>query len=79
MWQTGSIECCGTKVIQQVADWRASVKIKITRMYLLTIGADGNRMGDIIPLGQLRSAVELTPSFGKQADHHRRLTKENNF
>ena len=47
----------------------------VTSMYLLkrATRADGSRMGDIIPLGQLRSAIELTPSFGKKAD--RRLTK----
>ena len=51
----------------------------VTSMYLLkrATWADGSRMGDIIPLGQLRSAIELTPSFGKKADRH--LTKENSF
>lgn len=51
----------------------------ITSMYLLKCStrADGSRMGDIIPLGQLRSPVELTPSFGKKADS--RLTKESSL
>jgi hypothetical protein len=31
-------------------------------------------MGDIIPLGQLRALVELTPNFGSKADP--RLSKE---
>jgi hypothetical protein len=51
----------------------------VTSMYLLkrSTWADGSHMGDIIPLRQLCSAIELTPSFGKQAD--RRLTKENSL
>ena len=48
-------------------------------MYLFkhSTQADGSCMGDIIPLGQLRAAIKLTPSFGKQADHQ--FTKENSF
>ena len=51
----------------------------VTSMYLLKrcTQTDGSCMGDIISLGQLRCAVELTPSFGKQAD--RWLTKESSL
>jgi hypothetical protein len=45
-------------------------------MYILkrSTRADKSRMGDVIPLGQLRSLVELTPVLGAKADN--RLTKE---
>jgi hypothetical protein len=50
-----------------------------TTMFVLkrATRADGSRMGDIIPLRQIRSAVELTPCFGSKADI--RLTKETSF
>ena len=49
----------------------------ITSMYILkrATRADGSRMGDIVPLRQLRNYVELTPCFGKKADS--RLAREN--
>ena len=36
--------------------------------------ADGSIMGDIVPLAQLRTLVDLVPHFGKQAN--RQLIKE---
>jgi hypothetical protein len=50
-----------------------------TSMYLLkrSTRADESRLGDIVPLRQLRGPIELTPSFGKKADV--RLTKENSL
>ena len=36
--------------------------------------ADGSIMGDIVPLAQLQTLVDLIPRFGKQAN--RQLTKE---
>ena len=39
-------------------------------MYVLkrALRTNGDPMGDIIPLQQIRALVELTPRFGKQAD-----------
>lgn len=47
-----------------------------TGMHLLKRArrTDGSIMGDIIPLAQLRTLVDLVPRFGKQAN--RRLAKE---
>jgi hypothetical protein len=39
--------------------------------------ANGELVGDILPLHQVRVSVELTPCFGAKAD--RRLTKYNSF
>lgn len=39
--------------------------------------SDGTPVADLIPLDRLRARVELTPRFGKTADH--RLTKENSL
>ena len=39
--------------------------------------ANGDLVGDILPLHQVRASVELTPRFGTKAD--RRLTKYNSF
>ena len=38
---------------------------------------DQTIIGDVIPLGQLWSLVQLTPVFGKVADH--RLAKESSL
>ncbi|KJA12854.1 hypothetical protein HYPSUDRAFT_152210 [Hypholoma sublateritium FD-334 SS-4] len=48
-------------------------------MYILkkAFRANGDPMGDIIPLQQIRSLVELTPRFGKKAD--RRFQRSNNL
>jgi hypothetical protein len=46
-------------------------------LYLLrrSTRTDGSRLGDIVPLTQLRARVDLTPHFGAKADT--RITKEN--
>ncbi|KAH9159458.1 hypothetical protein EDB89DRAFT_2117806 [Lactarius sanguifluus] len=48
----------------------------ITGMYLLKRARriDGAIMGDVVPLAQLRTLVDLVPRFGTEAD--KRLTKE---
>ena len=48
-------------------------------MYILkrSVCADGVRMGDIIPLSHIRSAVDLVPQFMGAADP--RLTKESSL
>ncbi|KAH9164866.1 hypothetical protein EDB89DRAFT_2116190 [Lactarius sanguifluus] len=48
----------------------------ITSMYLLKRARriDGAIMGDVVPLAQLRTLVDLVPRFGAEAD--KRLTKE---
>jgi hypothetical protein len=48
-------------------------------MYLLkrSTRADGSRLGDVVPLGQLRVLMDLIPHFGAKADT--RLTKENSM
>ncbi len=45
-------------------------------MYVLkrACRADGSIMGDIVPLAQLRTLVDLVPRFGKKAN--RQLAKE---
>lgn len=50
-----------------------------TNMYVLkrSSRADGTRMGDIIPLSHIRTAVDLVPRFMEAADPH--LTKENSL
>jgi hypothetical protein len=47
-----------------------------TGMHLLKRArrTDGSIMGDIVPLAQLRTLVDLVPRFGKQAN--RQLSKE---
>lgn len=47
-----------------------------TGMYLLKRARrnDGNIMGDVVPLSQLRALIDLVPRFGAEAD--KRLTKE---
>jgi hypothetical protein len=39
--------------------------------------SNGVLMGDVVPLDQIRTLVDLTPRFGKEA--HRGLTKENSL
>jgi hypothetical protein len=39
--------------------------------------ANGNVVGDIVPLSQLRALVELTPRYGNEAD--KRLTANNSM
>ena len=45
-------------------------------MYLLKCSTrtDGHRLGDVVPLAQVREQVDITPNFGAKADN--RLTKE---
>ena len=47
-----------------------------SRMFALkrSIRSDGNRLGDVIPVTQIRSPVQLVPRFGHEADP--RLTME---
>lgn len=51
----------------------------ISSLYVLTRArrANGMIMGDILPLDQVRTLVDLIPKFGKTAD--RRLSKENSI
>jgi hypothetical protein len=51
----------------------------VTTLYVLKRAkrTDRSRMGGVIPLGQLRTLVELTPRFGCKADP--RLTKESSL
>jgi hypothetical protein len=55
---------------------RGYVPERSTNMYVLkrSSRADGKRMGDIIPLSHIRTAVDLVPRFMEAADPH--LTKE---
>jgi hypothetical protein len=48
----------------------------VTNMYVMkcSIRAGGSRMGDIIPLTNLRAAADLIPHWNEKADKH--LTKE---
>ena len=48
-----------------------------TGMYMLrrTVRADRSRIGEVIPVTQVRSPTHLIPNFGKEA--HPRLTREN--
>lgn len=48
-------------------------------MYIVkkALRANGDPMGDIVPLQQIRSLVELTPQFGKKAD--RRFQRSNSL
>ena len=48
-----------------------------TGMYMLrcTVRADRSRIGEVIPVTQVRSPAHLIPNFGKEA--HPRLTREN--
>jgi hypothetical protein len=47
-----------------------------TAMYLLrrSTRADGCRLGDVVPLDQVRAPLDLIPNFGAKVDN--RLTKE---
>jgi hypothetical protein len=49
----------------------------VTTMYSVRRAkrSDGSVMGDVVPLHQLRTVVDLVPCFGEMADP--RLTKEN--
>jgi hypothetical protein len=51
----------------------------VTKMYIVkrSLRADGSRMGDVIPVTNLRASADLIPLFRNQAD--KRLTKENNL
>jgi hypothetical protein len=59
-----------------LATSRGSHPESATNMYILKRGyrADGLRIGDIVPLSQIRSAVDLAPRHMDAADI--RLTKE---
>ena len=48
-------------------------------MHLLrrAVRSDGSRIGDVIPISQVRSPAHLIPNFGKEA--HPRLTRENSY
>jgi len=50
-----------------------------TGMHLLrrAVRSDGSRIGDVIPISQVRSPAHLIPNFGKEA--HPRLTRENSY
>jgi hypothetical protein len=50
-----------------------------TSMYLLrrAVRANGSCLGDVIPLSQLRTLVDLIPNFGAKADGH--LTMANSL
>src|SRR5262245_44032580 len=50
-----------------------------TKMYFLkrSIRADGERMGDIVPLSHFRAAIDIVPRFMEAADP--RLTKESSI
>lgn len=58
---------------------RGHVPEPSTQMYILkrSSRADGIRMGDIIPLSHIRTAVDLVPRFMRAADP--RLTKESSL
>ena len=51
----------------------------VTKMYILrrSVRADGSRLGDVIPLTNLRASADLTHRFHNKADT--RLTKENSL
>jgi hypothetical protein len=48
-------------------------------MYVLkrAVRSNGSRIGDIVPLGQVRMLVHLVPRFGAKADPH--LTAQNSM
>ena len=50
-----------------------------TGMHLLrrAVRSNGSRVGEVIPIMQVRSPAHLIPNFGKEA--HPRLTRENSY
>lgn len=50
-----------------------------TGMHLLrrAVRSDGSRIGDVIPVTQIRSPAHLIPNFGNTA--HNRLTHQNSY
>jgi hypothetical protein len=58
---------------------RGSYPDPVTKMYVLkrSTRADSSRMGDVIPLTNLRASADLIPRFYEAADTH--LTKKNSL